>query len=148
MSILNHHQKNWVPPIGTNPLKNECGELITIIKEAGLPYYSLWKKIPTNISSQHKRLPSNMDGKPLNHARVLSNRNNKWIIIQIRYDRISSSIGNRMENYPCRHRKKIFLPWLRPIRKYSPPVMDQEYLELWTGVWNLTTYPTYPTWPT
>ena len=49
MSILNHHQKNWVPPIGTNPLKNECGELITIIKYAGLPQSLICKKFSPEL---------------------------------------------------------------------------------------------------
>ena len=53
-----------------------------------------------------------------------------------------------MEHYPCRHGKKKILPRLLPIQRPSPPVLDQESLELCTRVWNIPTHLTYPTRPT
>ena len=106
------------------------------------------QKFPTWLSSRHKQLTRIRDGQPLHHEGLFSNWNSTWIIIQIRDDRVSSSVRNIMEHYPCRHSKKHFLPWLWPIRLSSSLVLDQESLELCTLVWNLPTYLTYPTRPT
>ena len=46
MSILDYHLKTVVPP---KPLKKECGELIKIIKDSGLPHSSICRKFPLNL---------------------------------------------------------------------------------------------------
>ena len=125
--------KTGLPPTITNPLKNWCGELITMIKDAGLPHSSICRKFPLNLFHS-KWLPSIRGGWSLRHARLLSNWNSTWIIIQIRDDRVSSSIGNRMDHYPCKHMNKHFLPRLWPICRSSSQVLDQESLGLCTWI--------------
>ena len=46
MSILDHHQKLEYPLPALTLSKKECGELITVIKDAGLPQSSICKKNP------------------------------------------------------------------------------------------------------
>ena len=41
--------KNGITPTRTKPIKKECGETIKIIKDAGLPQSSIFRKFPLNL---------------------------------------------------------------------------------------------------
>ena len=140
ISILNHHLKTWVPPNGTNPLKKVMRwDNYNFYRCRSTTLFNM-HNVSTKFSSQNKQLPRIRYGQPLGHARLLSNWNSTWIFIQIRDDRVYSLIENIMYHHQCRHGKKHPLPWLWPIKRYYSLVLDQEYLELHTRVWNIPTY--------